>query len=78
MIDCFLNWAKPPLAIIADKAYGSASIRQEIQDESALPTIPAKANAKNQIPHDVGIYARRNLVERFFCRMKDMGQLTVR
>lgn len=45
MIDCFLNWSKPPLAIVADKAYGSARIRREIEDEGALPVIPAKANA---------------------------------
>lgn len=78
MIDCFLNWSKPPLAIVADKAYGSARIRREIEDEGALPVIPAKANANNPIPHDVGLYAKRNLVERFFCRMKDMRRLTVR
>ncbi|PTB87486.1 hypothetical protein C9975_01295 [Thalassospira xiamenensis] len=40
--------------------------------------IPVKTNAKNPIPHDVGLYARRNLVERFFCRMKDMRRLTFR
>lgn len=78
MIDCFLNWSKPPLAIVADKAYGSARIRREIEDEGALPVIPAKANANNPIPHDVGLCAKRNLVERFFCRMKDMRLLTVR
>ncbi|OSQ32064.1 transposase, partial [Thalassospira sp. MCCC 1A01428] len=75
MIDCFLNWSKPPLAIVADKAYGSARIRQEIEDEGALPVIPAKANAKKPIPHDASLYAKRNLVERFFCRMKDMRRL---
>lgn len=48
MIDCFLNWSKPPLAIVADKAYGSARILQEIQEEGALPVIPAKANAKTR------------------------------
>ncbi|MEQ8393146.1 MAG: IS5 family transposase [Thalassospira sp.] len=78
MIDCFLNWSKPPLAIVADKAYGSARIRREIEDEGALPVIPAKANARKPIPHDAGLYAKPNLVERFFCRMKDMRRLTIR
>tara|TARA_R110000796_G_scaffold134956_2_gene250983 strand:- start:91439 stop:91687 length:249 start_codon:yes stop_codon:yes gene_type:complete len=31
-------------------------------------------NAKNPIPHDVGLYAKRNLVERSSCRMKDAMQ----
>ena len=30
------------------------------------------------IPHHPDIYAMRNLVERFFCRMKDMRRLTTR
>lgn len=30
MIDLFLDWDKPPLAIVADKAYGSSKIRQQM------------------------------------------------
>lgn len=67
-----------PIAIVADKAYGSAAIRQAIADEGAIAVIPSKLNAKMPIPHDTEIYAMRNLVERFFCRMKDMRRLTTR
>ncbi|VAV88503.1 Mobile element protein [hydrothermal vent metagenome] len=67
-----------PLAIVADKAYGSASIRQRIADEGALAVIPSKSNAKNPIPHDKNLYAMRNIVERFFCKMKDMRRLATR
>ncbi len=78
MFDAFLNWKGPPLAIVADKAYGSKAIRQKIQDEGALPVIPAKSNEQNPAEHDKNLYAMRNLVERFFCRMKDMRRLTHR
>ena len=74
----FLGWEIPPLAIVADKAYGSAAIRQDITDEGAVAVIPSKSNARNPIPHDTNLYAMRNLVERFFCRMKDMRRLTTR
>jgi transposase len=67
-----------PLAIVADKAYGSAAIRRRITDEGALAVIPAKSNAKNPIPHDTNLYAMRNIVERFFCKMKDMRRLATR
>ena len=40
--------------------------------------IPSKSNARHPIAHDPDIYAQRNLVERFFCRMKDMRRLTTR
>jgi transposase len=74
----FLEWNEAPLAIVADKAYGSKAIRQSIADEGALAVIPSKSNAKAPIPHDPDLYAMRNLVERFFCKMKDMRRLTTR
>jgi len=33
MMNTFLDWETPPLAIVADKAYGSNKIRQQIADE---------------------------------------------
>jgi transposase len=78
MMHAFLDWQKPPLAIVADKAYGSAKIRQQIADEGALAVIPSKSNACNPIPHDKNLYAMRNIVERFFCKMKDMRRLATR
>ena len=74
----FIDWKHPPAAIVADKAYGSRAIRQAIEDEGAVAVIPSKSNARISIPHDPEIYAMRNLVERFFCRMKDMRRLCPR
>ena len=62
---------------MADKAYGSTAIRQSITDEGAMAVIPLKFNAKGPVLHDPNLYAMLNLVERFFCRMKDMRRLTM-
>jgi transposase len=78
VFDAFTGWRHRPTAIVADKAYGSKSIRQAIANEGAIAVIPTKSNARQPIPHDPEIYAQRNLVERFFCRMKDMRRLTTR
>jgi len=78
MMPVFLDWYNPPLAIVADKAYGSSKIRQAIQDEGALDVIPAKNNARNPKPHNKNLYKARNIVERFFCKMKDMRRLATR
>ena len=78
MMDTFLDWDHEPLAIVADKAYGSTKIRQQIADEVALAVIPSKSNARKPIPHDKNLYAMRNIVERFFCKMKDMRRLATR
>ena len=77
-MDAFLDWDTPPLAIVADKAYGSAKIRQQVADEGALCVVPSKSNARKPIPHDANLYAMRNIVERFFCKMKDMRRLSTR
>ncbi len=73
-----LKGAGAPLAVVADKAYGSRAIRQLIADDGALPVIPSKINAREPIPHDAGLYKMRNIVERFFCTMKDMRRLATR
>ena len=78
MMEAFLDWKVPPLAIVADKAYGSAKIRRQVADEGALCVVPSKSNAREPIPHDANLYAMRNIVERFFCKMKDMRRLSTR
>lgn len=78
MIHAFLDWDKPPLAIVADKAYGSTKIRKQVADEGALCVVPAKSNALKPVPHGANLYAMRDIVERFFCKIKDMRRLSTR
>lgn len=73
-----LNHPTPPLAICADKAYDSASNRQAIVDDGAVPVIPYRSNARQPKPYNKKIYRQRNQVERFFCRMKDIRRLAQR
>ena len=73
-----LTHPAPPLAICADKAYDSQSIRQTIRDEGAMPVIPCRSNAIRPQPYDKNLYRERNIVERFFCRLKDMRRLAQR
>ena len=70
--------AEEPLANGADKAYGSAKIRRQIADAGTLAVILSKSNAKKPIPQDKNLYAMRNIVERFFRKMKDMRRLVTR
>jgi len=77
MVD-LLDGAGKSAGVVADKAYNSATIRQRIADQGALAVIPTQSNAKNPIPHDKALYRMRNIVERFFCTMKDMRRLTTR
>lgn len=73
-----LNQPTPPLAICADKGYDSTASRQAIIDDGAVPVIPYRSNTLNPKPYDKRLYRERNLVERFFCRMKDTRHLSQR
>jgi transposase len=73
-----LNHLTPPLAVCADKAYDSQHVRQAIRDDGAVPVIPYRSNNKNPKPYDKRLYRERNIIERFFCRFKDMRRLSQR
>ena len=79
----FSKWETPPRAILADKAYGGAKIRQQFADEGAvwvgsIQEQCAPSHRRHPIAHDKSFYAMRNIVERFFCKMKDMRRLATR
>ena len=41
-------------------------------------SFPTNATPGTQFPHDAGLYKMRNIVERFFCTMKDMRRIATR
>jgi hypothetical protein len=69
MIEAFRNWDTKPRAIVADKAYGSGKIGQQIADAGGWAGIPPRRNAKGPIPQDPHLDFARNIVERGPCRV---------
>lgn len=65
-------------AIIADKGYDSDAVVDRIEAAGASAVIPSKSNRKVQRPHDKELYKKRNLVERFFNRLKHWRGLATR
>ena len=64
--------------ILADKAYGTKEIRTYLHDQSARYTIPPKVNTKQLRPFDKETYKRRNVIERFFNRLKELHRAETR
>jgi len=56
--------------VIADKGYDSNPLRGKLIKNNCIPVIPSRSNAKNPCQYDKDIYKERNLVERFFSRIK--------
>ena len=64
--------------VIADKAFDSANILEKIDNIGAMAIIPPKMNRKEQRDYDKHYYKDRNLIERFFCRLKQFRGIATR
>ena len=64
--------------ILADKAYSSEQIRFFIAEHGAVACIPDKANFRIKHDFDSELYKQRNIVERFFQRIKNYRHIATR
>jgi transposase len=78
VVEEVLDTLKPPLAVSADKAYDSETVRQHITDEGALPVIPSRSNATKKAYCPKRIYRRRHKIENYFCRIRDWRRIATR
>lgn len=67
-----------PEAVIADKGYDADHLRQAVEASEAEPVIPPKSNRKNPPDYDRALYKERNLVERFFNKLKQFRRVATR
>ena len=64
--------------ILGDRAYGTKKIRAYLTERGAAYTIPPTKNLREPWVYDRERYKRRNVVERFFCRIKDFRRVDTR
>lgn len=65
-------------AVLADKAYDSKALRDQIAGMDALAVIPSSRSRKLPIPHDATLYRHRNRIERCFNRLKHFRRFATR
>ena len=58
--------------------YDSRPLREWLAERGTQPVIPPRKNRKIQYHYDAAIYKQRNVVERFFCRIKDWRRIATR
>ena len=66
-----------PEYVIGDKGYDSDSLRKQIRRQKAKPIIPARKGTR-QRRYDPIKYKLRNIVERFFNRVKHYRHVATR
>ena len=63
--------------VLADKGYDSKALRETIVNQGAVPVIPPRKTSP-QVPCDFALYCERNLVERFFLKIKHFRRIATR
>ena len=64
--------------IVADKGYDSDAFVETISAQGAQPVIPPRSNRINPRSLDRHLYKSRNLIERFFSRIKQFRRIATR
>jgi putative transposase len=67
-----------PDATIADKGYDADHLAGKIADGGAIVVIPPRRNRKDQRPYDADLYKERNIIERFFNKIKQFRRVATR
>ena len=67
-----------PRALIGDKAYDADPLLDTLAQRDITAVIPPKANRKLQRECDYALYCERNLVERFFNKLKHFRAIATR
>lgn len=64
--------------VLADKAYDADRIRELIEGQGATPNIPPKSNRRWKPCFSKRLYRERNLIERFFSKLKHFRRVATR
>lgn len=73
-----LQGLKENAMVLADKAYDADWIRELVRDQGAWANIPPKSNRKTPVTFSPFLYRDRNLVERFFNKIKHFRRIATR
>jgi transposase len=68
----------PIEVVIGDKGYDSRAVATVIEARGAEAVIPSRKNCKEQRPYDRDRYKDRNLVERFWFKLKQYRRVATR
>lgn len=68
----------PGTIVLADKAYDADRIRALIEEQGAAPNIPPKSNRRWKPCFSKRLYRERNLIERFFSKLKHFRRIATR
>ena len=76
--DALLADLKRGTILIADKAYDADRLRQHLKTRGAVANIPNMIRRKRRFRWKKALYRQRNLIERFFNKLKQFRRIATR
>ena len=71
----FLEFLDEGGVLLSDKAYDADDIRAQIEEAGAIVNFPPKANRRASPPFDAVRYKQRNVIERYFNKIKHFWRI---
>ena len=78
MAEILLNDLPGGAIVLADRAYDADWIRDVIEEQGCRACIPPKVNRADEITFSKRTYKQRNLIERFFNKLKQFRHICTR
>jgi transposase len=77
-VPALIDGLPPAKALIADRGYDAQAIIDLVRKTGGQAHIPTQSDRKLQRSIDKALYRQRNLVERFFCKLKHFRGVATR
>ena len=77
-VAALIDGLPPAKALVADRGYDAKAIIDLVAARGGQAHIPTQKDRKIQRSIDPALYRQRNLVERFFCKLKHFRRVATR
>ena len=77
-VPALIEGLRPARDVVADRGYDARAILELLVAHGSRPHIPTQRDRKSQRCVDPAIYRQRNLVERFFNKLKHFRRIATR
>lgn len=77
-VAALIDGLKPARALVADRGYDARAVIELVASRGGCAHIPTQKDRKIQRSIDPAIYRQRNVVERYFCKLKHFRRVATR
>ncbi len=77
-VAALLDGLPPARALVADRGYDAKAIIELVRQQGGEAHIPTQRDRKVQRSVEPSLYKQRNLIERFFCKLKHFRRVATR